>query len=133
MGYLVLSSVVADGEMLGDLVIRWISETPPPAYDVLVRSQRMLGGELVDEKVLCLLAWLQHVSQSLVKSPQYGANPVWVRRDLRSVVERAPALLERPRPVPAVPAFAAPTRPAIPVGVPGQNPTGTARLGAYRQ
>jgi hypothetical protein len=34
-----------------------------------------------------------HVSQSLTKSPQYGANPVWVRRNLRSVVERAPELL----------------------------------------
>jgi hypothetical protein len=94
MGFLVLSAVVADGEELGDVVNRWMSETPPPAHDVLARSQRMLGGELVDVRVLCLLAWLQHVSQSLVKSPQYGANPVWVRRNIRAVVQRAPELLD---------------------------------------
>jgi aminoglycoside phosphotransferase len=92
-GFLVLSSVVADGDELGELVIRWISQAPPPAHDILARSQRMLGGERVDERVLCLLAWLQHVSQSLVKSPQYGANPVWMRRNVRAVVERAPAVL----------------------------------------
>jgi O-antigen/teichoic acid export membrane protein/aminoglycoside phosphotransferase len=127
MGFLVLSSVVADGEELGDLVIRWISQTPPPAHDVLARSQRMLGGMLVDENVLCVLAWLQHVSQSLVKSPQYGANPVWVRRNLRSVVERAPALLDRPRLVAPLPSFPTPMRPEAPrrpapVGAPSPRP-----------
>jgi O-antigen/teichoic acid export membrane protein len=139
MGYLVLSSVVADGEELGGLVIRWISETPPPAHDVLARSQRMLGGEQVDAKVLCLLAWLQHVSQSLVKSPQYGANPVWVRRNLRSVVERAPALLDRTVPVPAVSTAPTPVhRPApsprpAPVGAPGPGGNGIPRPGTYQQ
>jgi hypothetical protein len=59
----------------------------------VARAQRQLGGAVLEPSLLCLLAWLVHVSQSLTKSPQYGANPVWVRRNLRSVVERAPELL----------------------------------------
>jgi serine/threonine protein kinase len=115
MGFLVLSGVLTDGEELGVLGLRWISQTPPPSHDIVARSQRMLGGDLVDEKVLCLLAWLQHVAQSLVKSPQYGANPVWMRRNVRTVVERAPALLARPAPpLHSVPGFPAPSRPEAP-------------------
>ncbi|WP_143517598.1 phosphotransferase family protein [Pseudonocardia sp. MH-G8] len=91
--FLMLSTVLADGEELGDLVVGWVSASPPPAHDLVARSQRLLGGALLEPGLLCLLAWLLHVSQSLTKSPQYGANPVWVRRNLRSVVERAPGLL----------------------------------------
>ncbi|MHA6625313.1 phosphotransferase [Pseudonocardia sichuanensis] len=109
--FLMLSSVLADGEELGDLVVRWMSASPPPAHDLVARSQRLLGGALLEPGLLCLLAWLVHVSQSLTKSPQYGANPVWVRRNLRSVVERAPGLLgarEPAVPRPAPPADAHP-------------------------
>jgi O-antigen/teichoic acid export membrane protein len=105
--FLMLSDVLADGEELGDLVIRWMSASPPPAHDLVARSQRLLGGTLLEPGLLCLLAWLLHVSQALAKSPQYGANPVWVRRNLRSVVERAPGLLSAGEPV--VPG---PSRPA---------------------
>jgi O-antigen/teichoic acid export membrane protein len=90
--FLLLSNVLADGEELGDLVVRWLSSSPPPAHDLVGRSQRVLGGTLLEPGLLCLLAWLLHVSQALTKSPQYGANPVWVRRNLRSVVERAAGL-----------------------------------------
>jgi O-antigen/teichoic acid export membrane protein len=104
--FLMLSDVLADGEELGDLVARWMSASPPPAHDLVARSQRQLGGALLEPGLLCLLAWLLHVSQALTKSPQYGANPVWVRRNLRSVVERAPGLLEAREP--AVPGPARP-------------------------
>jgi hypothetical protein len=67
-------------------------------------AQRQLGGAMLEPGLLCLLAWLVHVSQSLTKSPQYGANPVWVRRNLRSVVERAPDLLRTGGPVVPAPA-----------------------------
>jgi O-antigen/teichoic acid export membrane protein len=139
MGFLVLSGVLTEGEELGELVLRWISQTPPPCHDIVARSQRMLGGDLVDSKVLCLLAWLQHVAQSLVKSPQYGANPVWMRRNVRAVVESAPALLAQPAPpLQSVPGFPAPSRPEAPpapVAVPaGAVPHGeTARQGASPQ
>ncbi|OLT15799.1 hypothetical protein BJF78_15480 [Pseudonocardia sp. CNS-139] len=114
MGFLILSGVVAEGEQLGDLVVRWLAQTPPPAHDVVARSQRMHGGELVDERVLCLLAWLQHVAQSLVKSPQYGANPVWMRRNVRAVVQQRPRCSVRVRPCRRA-------RPS-PQRVPGSNP-----------
>jgi O-antigen/teichoic acid export membrane protein len=121
--FLLLSSVIADGEELGDLVIRWITETPPPAHDLLTRTQRMLGGSVLAVELVCLLAWLQHVSQSLIKSPQYGANPVWVRRNLRTVVDRAPALLGRARrPEPAGPPPAAAPRPAPQAASPVPRP-----------
>lgn len=105
--FLMLSAVLADGEELGDLVVGWLTASPPPAHDLLARSQRLLGGALLEPGLLCLLAWLLHVSQALTKSPQYGANPVWVRRNLRSVVERAPGLLRA-----GVPVVPAPARPA---------------------
>ncbi|HYH31926.1 MAG TPA: phosphotransferase [Pseudonocardia sp.] len=104
--FLMLSDVLADGEELGDLVVRWASASPPPAHDLVARTQRLLGGALLEPGLLCLLAWLLHVSQALTKSPQYGANPVWVRRNLRSVVERAPGLLTAGEPAVPEPARA---------------------------
>jgi O-antigen/teichoic acid export membrane protein len=105
--FLMHSAVLADDEELGDLVIRWLSACPPPSHDLVARAQRQLGGSMLEPGLLCLLAWLVHVSQSLTKSPQYGANPVWVRRNLRSVVERAPDLLRTGGPVVPAPAWQA--------------------------
>jgi len=113
--FLMTSAVLADGEELGDLVVRWLTVCPPPAHDVVARAQRLLGGTLLEPGLLCLLAWLLHVSQALTKSPQYGANPVWVRRNLRAVVERVPDLLRASSPV--VP------RPAAPADVPTASRT----------
>lgn len=113
--FLMLSNVLADEQELGDLVIKWVSSSPPPAHDLIARAQRLLGGAQLDPGLLCLLAWLLHVSQAMAKSPQYGANPVWVRRNLRSVVERAPGLLsgEPAVPGPARPADVAAARPRV--------------------
>jgi O-antigen/teichoic acid export membrane protein len=110
--FLMHSCVLADGAELGDLVVSWLTISPPPAHDLVARAQRLLGGEPLEPGLLCVLAWLLHVSQALAKSPQYGANPVWVRRNLRSVVERVPGLLRASAPV--VPGPAHPADVAVP-------------------
>jgi Ser/Thr protein kinase RdoA (MazF antagonist) len=40
----------------------------------------------VDVDVMALLAWLRHVENNLLKSPRYGAHPVWVRSNLEAVL-----------------------------------------------
>jgi Ser/Thr protein kinase RdoA (MazF antagonist) len=41
----------------------------------------------VDVDVMGLLAWLRHVENNLLKSPRYGAHPVWVRTNLEVVLK----------------------------------------------
>jgi hypothetical protein len=36
---------------------------------------------------LLLLTWLRHVGGNLADSTRYAANPVWMRRNVRSVLD----------------------------------------------
>ncbi|MFC5994761.1 phosphotransferase [Pseudonocardia hispaniensis] len=89
MIFLQLSHVIADGEELGPMVLRWLQEPLPPGAHLLARAQRTLGGEPLDPATMALLGWLQHVSTTIAKSREYAANPVWNRRNLRAVLRGA--------------------------------------------
>jgi hypothetical protein len=78
-----LRAVQGDGQELGPLLLRWLAETPPHEFDLMRRLQRALGGDVLDPRILLVLAWLQHVAQVATKSTQSVANPVWNRRNLR--------------------------------------------------
>lgn len=129
-----LSVAMGDEQELGPQLLRWLSAEPPEHHVQLARTQRMLGSDLVDTRVLLLLGWLQHVSKTARKSTQFAANPVWNRRNVRLVLREALPLLQGRPPAPqprgtesptvsmAVPG---PTRPAPPRdagGAPADGP-----------
>jgi Ser/Thr protein kinase RdoA (MazF antagonist) len=43
-------------------------------------------GDPLAPSVAALLAWLRHAENNLLKSPRYAAHPVWVRRNLETVL-----------------------------------------------
>lgn len=88
-----LAYAMDEGAELGPQLLRWLSADPPELHDLLRRSQRMLGGDPVDTRVLLLLGWLQHVSTTCRTSGRCAANPVWNRRNLRLVLRAAVPLL----------------------------------------
>lgn len=112
-----LSSVMGGEVELGPQLLRWLAAEPPEMHVELRRIQRMLGADPVDTRVLLLLGWLQHVSKTCLKSGRFAANPVWNRRNLRSVLRAAVPMLDGVAPVPARPAAA--TSGPFPVDGPG--------------
>jgi O-antigen/teichoic acid export membrane protein len=50
-------------------------------------TSRAYSAEVSGETLL-VLAWLRHVTDNLAKSDRYAASPVWVRRNVRPVLER---------------------------------------------
>lgn len=87
-------AAVMDGELeLGPQLLAWLAADPPHLHDELRRIERMLGGDQLDTRVLLLLGWLQHVSTTCRKSRRWAANPVWNRRNIRSVLRSAVPLL----------------------------------------
>ncbi|MBW0104217.1 phosphotransferase, partial [Pseudonocardia sp. KRD291] len=103
-----LSVAMGDEQELGPQLLRWLSSDPPEHHVLLTRTQRMLGSDLVDTRVLLLLGWLQHVSKTATKTTQYASNPVWNRRNVRMVLKQAPPLLRGSRPATGVRAPVAP-------------------------
>jgi O-antigen/teichoic acid export membrane protein len=89
VSFLLTTDVATGDAELGAVVLDRLADARKPDGDLLVRVQRNLGGDVLGTDVLTLLAWLQHVSHNLAKSPSYAANPVWVRRNLVPVVRDA--------------------------------------------
>lgn len=111
-----LSVAMGDEQELGPQLLRWLSADPPEHHVLLGRTQRMLGSDLLDTRVLLVLGWLQHVSKTARKSGQYSANPVWNRRNVRLVLRDALPLLQGRAPAPRVRGLDAP---AVSRAVPG--------------
>lgn len=82
------------GSELGAVVLEHLADIRSTDNELLARAQRMLGGTVLDVRVLTLLGWLAHVSQNMAKSPSFAANPVWVRRNLVAVVAGARPVLD---------------------------------------
>lgn len=83
-----LSSEVTVGESeLGAVVRRWRARARPASTGLLLEAHRALGGDPLDIDVLVLLAWLQHVANNLSKSRRYASNPVWLHRNVYSVLK----------------------------------------------
>jgi aminoglycoside phosphotransferase (APT) family kinase protein len=99
--HLVSTSMVTPGAELGATVLDRLTGIRPDDHQLLARTQRMLGGDVLDSRVVMVLGWLQHVAHNIEKSPQFAANPMWVRRNLVPVVQGAPELLSRPMGIPA--------------------------------
>ncbi len=91
--FLQMAQATAEGDELGPLVLRWATRTPPREAEVLARCQAALGASIIAPEVLVLLGWLQHVSQCVSRSDRMAANPVWNRRNVRTVVREAADLL----------------------------------------
>jgi O-antigen/teichoic acid export membrane protein/aminoglycoside phosphotransferase (APT) family kinase protein len=56
----------------------------------LTSLQRDLGTDPIDAATLVLLGWLQHIGSNLAKAPKFAANPVWMRRNVVSVLQGLP-------------------------------------------
>lgn len=84
------------GSELGAVVLEHLADIRSADNELLARAQRMLGGSVLDVRLLTLLGWLAHVAQNMAKSPSFAANPVWVRRNLVAVVAGAVPALEAP-------------------------------------
>ncbi len=84
------------GSELGAIVLEHLADIRSADNELLARAQRMLGGSVLDVRLLTLLGWLAHVAQNMAKSPSFAANPVWVRRNLVAVVAGALPALDEP-------------------------------------
>ncbi|OJY45253.1 phosphotransferase [Pseudonocardia sp. 73-21] len=82
------------GSELGAVVLEHLADIRSADNELLARAQRMLGGSVLDVRLLTLLGWLAHVAQNMAKSPSFAANPVWVRRNLVAVVAGALPVLD---------------------------------------
>jgi O-antigen/teichoic acid export membrane protein len=98
--HLVSTFMVTSGAELGATVLDRLTDVRPDDHQLFARTQRMLGGDVLDSRVVMVLGWLMHVAHNIEKSPQFAANPLWVRRNLVPVVQAAPGLIGQPgRPV----------------------------------
>jgi aminoglycoside phosphotransferase (APT) family kinase protein len=98
--HLVSTFMVTAGAELGATVLNRLTDIRPDDHQLFARTQRMLGSDVLDSRVVMVLGWLMHVAHNIEKSPQFAANPLWVRRNLVPVVQEAPALIGDPRRVP---------------------------------
>lgn len=88
---LVLATDMAvTGQELGAVVTTWLAPGSAPALAEVLRDRSTLGGDPVPVRTLVLLGWLHMVSANLAKSSRYGANPIWLRRNLVSVLRALP-------------------------------------------
>jgi aminoglycoside phosphotransferase len=83
---LLISESMLDGAELGNVLLRWLDE-PGPVADVVVRMQGDRGGDQLGIRTMLLLSWLRHVASNLADSTRYAANPVWMRRNVRAVLQ----------------------------------------------
>jgi aminoglycoside phosphotransferase len=86
---LLLFERILAGIELGPVLLQWLAD-PTPAADVVSAMQRAGGGDEVSEEIdvrtMLLLTWLRHVGGNLAHSTRYAANPVWMHRNVRTVL-----------------------------------------------
>jgi aminoglycoside phosphotransferase len=83
---LLISERMLDGAELGQVLLRWLDE-PGPVAEIVTKMQRDRGGEQLDIRTMLLLSWLRHVAANLADSTRYAANPVWMHRNVRAVLQ----------------------------------------------
>jgi hypothetical protein len=82
---LLLFERILAGTELGPVLLEWLAD-PSPVADAVDAMQCAGGGEKVDVRTLLLLSWLRHVGGNLAHSTRYAANPVWMHRNVRTVL-----------------------------------------------
>ena len=73
------------GTELGPVLLEWLAD-PSPVAGVLRAMQRDGAGAEVDVRTTLLLSWLRHVGGNLAHSTRYAANPIWMHRNVRTVL-----------------------------------------------
>ena len=73
------------GTELGPVLLEWLAD-PSPVAGVLCAVQRDGAGAEVDVPTMLLLSWLRHVGGNLAHSTRYAANPIWMHRNVRTVL-----------------------------------------------
>ncbi|WIX76680.1 aminoglycoside phosphotransferase family protein [Amycolatopsis carbonis] len=79
-------ATAATGRELGAVVSTWLAPGAAPALAEVLHHRSTLGGDPVSVRTLVLLGWLHMVSANLAKSSRYGANPIWLRRNVIAVL-----------------------------------------------
>ena len=82
---LLLFEHVLDGGELGHALLKLLAD-PAPIAEVVARMQRRVGPT-VGIRTMLLLSWLRHVGGNLTGSTRYAANPVWMHRNVRTVLQ----------------------------------------------
>jgi hypothetical protein len=70
---------------LGQVVISWLTGGHP-GQDIVDDAQRALHTDMLELRTLVLLSWLLHVSNNLLQSRRYAANPLWTHRNVHAVL-----------------------------------------------
>jgi hypothetical protein len=83
---LLLFEAVLAGRELGPEVLARLAD-PGPVAEVVGRMVRQVDGPELPVRPLVLLTWLRHVGGNLADSTRYAANPVWMRRNVRAVLD----------------------------------------------
>ena len=83
---LLVSERMLDGVELGHVLLRWLDD-PGRVADVVTGMQRDRGGDQLGIRTMLLLSWLRHVAANLADSTRYAANPVWMHRNVRAVLQ----------------------------------------------
>jgi hypothetical protein len=83
---LLLFERVLAGRELGPAVLERLSD-PGPVAEVVAAVQQRVGGPVLPPRVMLLLTWLRHVGGNLADSTRYAANPVWMHRNVRAVLQ----------------------------------------------
>jgi len=82
---LLLFERILAGTELGPVLLEWLAD-PSPVAGPVVQMQRAGAGDEVDIRTMLLLTWLRHVGGNLAHSTRYAANPVWMHRNVRTVL-----------------------------------------------
>jgi aminoglycoside phosphotransferase len=81
------------GTELGPVLLEWLAD-PSPVAGVVGEMRRAgpgAAGDEIDVRTLLLLTWLRHVGGNLADSTRYAANPVWMHRNVRTVLAGLPS------------------------------------------
>lgn len=83
---LLMFELIFAGQELGHVLLRWLAD-PAPVAGPVARMQQQVGGPELPIRTMLLLTWLRHVGGNLADSTRYAANPVWMRRNVRAVLQ----------------------------------------------
>jgi hypothetical protein len=83
---LLLFEAILAGRELGPVVLEQLADAGRVA-EAVTRVQRLVGGPELPARAMLLLTWLRHVGGNLADSTRYAANPVWMHRNVRTVLQ----------------------------------------------
>jgi aminoglycoside phosphotransferase (APT) family kinase protein len=85
---LLSTRMVAQRSDLGDVMRALLEGAPwtPDEQTLLDKAQEMLPGDPLEPRSMVLLAWLRHIAEKLARSPGYGRQHRWVRKNISNVL-----------------------------------------------